>query len=350
MKAIKVFFGNLIVFIFLVTIAESIFGYWFFGPDLGFLNVKINQTRIDSNSPYYPPETKVVYRRDQYGLRGNYGSPENITILAVGGSTTNERVVNEGDTWADILQQNLQTFGKNEIVANAGIDGHSTVGHIRSFELWFNKIPGLSPRYIVYYIGVNDRGVAADNIPQPDSLTSPSLVRRISHYIKNHSFFMRGFGNLKGFLAARYIGVAYEYWNFREFEPELVFATQTFEPDRHFLASLDAYRERLKILYKLVSDFGAKTIYVTEPVGLVKKKGGDLYVVKGSNADLIYLQMIEYNRVLMESCASVEAICIDLASELKFGLEDFYDSIHTTPSGSRKIGKFLANKLRQVIP
>lgn len=350
MKATKVFFGNLIVFIFLGMIVESIFGYWFFGPDLGFLNVKINQTRIDSNSPFYPPGTKVVFRRDQYGLRGNYGSPENITILAVGGSTTNDRVANEGDTWTDVLQQNLQAFGKNEIVANAGIDGHSTVGHIRSFELWFNKIPELSPKYIVYYVGINDRGVAANDIPQPDSLMSPSLVRRISHYIKNHSFFVRGFRNFKGFLVARHIGVAYEYWNFREIEPEFVFATQTFEPDQHFLASLDAYRERLKILYMLASNFGAETIYVTEPVGLVKKEGDDLYVVKGSHADLIYLQMLEYNRVLMEFCASVEAICIDLASELKFGLEDFYDRIHTTPGGSRKIGKFLSNKLRQVIP
>ena len=350
MKTIKVVFVNFVVFIFLGVIVESIFGYWFFGPNLGFLNVKINQTRVDSNSPFYPPETKVVYRRDQYGLRGDYGSPENITILAVGGSTTNDRVANEGDTWTDVLQQNLHAFGKNEIIANAGIDGHSTVGHIRSFELWFNKIPNLSPKYIIYYVGINDRGVSAGDIPLPDRLKSTNVVRRISNYTKNHSFFVRGFGNLKGFLAARRIGVAYELWDFREIEPEFAFAAQTFEPDRRFLASLDAYRQRLQTLFFLTSKFGAESIFVTQPVGLVKKEEGGLYVVNGSDADSIYLQMIEYNRVLMEFCASVEATCIDLASELDFGLKDFYDSSHTTPSGSRKIGKFLSKKLRQVIP
>ena len=349
MKRINIIFVNLLVFFFLTIVIESVFGYWFIGPDFGSLNIKANVTRIDTNSPYYPPGTKVLYRRDQYGLRGNYGFPEHITILAVGGSSTNDRAATEGDTWTDVLQQTLHAFGKNEIVANAGIDGHSTVAHIRSFDLWFNQIPGLSAKYIIFYVGINDRGVSGDDISKPDYMISPSLMRRISTYIKHHSFFVRGFRNLRGFFAARHIGVAYEFWDFRESDPEFVLSTQIFEPKQQLLASLDAYHERLKILDKLASNSGAKTIYVTQPVGLVKKEGDDLYVVKGSRADEAYSQMIEYNRVLMEFCASVDSICIDLASDLGFGVKDFYDRFHTTPNGSRKIGEFLANRLREVI-
>ena len=345
MRIIKVLLVNLLVFLILAVTVELVFGYWFFGPDFGYLNVKINQTKIDHSSPFYPPGTEVVYRRDQFGLRGNYGSPENITILTVGGSTTNDRVINEGDTWSDILQSNLQKFDKNIKVANAGIDGHSTVGHIRSFDLWFNRIPQLSPRYILFSVGINDTAITADNIFRYNTLSASEWRRRISNYVKNHSVFLRGYGNLKGFLAARRNRVAYEFWDFWKTETELIRAKENVKPSRQLIKSLNEYSERLKTLNKIASDFGGKLIYVTQPVGLIKRIKGKLFAVKGTDAGLFYYKMKEYNRVLMEFCISVNAICMDLAKELTFNLEDFYDRIHTTPSGSRKIGAYLSEKM-----
>jgi hypothetical protein len=69
-----------------------------------------------------------------------------------------------------------------------------------------------------------------------------------------------------------------------------------------------------------------------------------LEVVADSNAARIYREMQGYNAELLAFCREVDAICIDLAGELVFDLQDFYDAIHTTPSGSRKIGEFLANE------
>jgi hypothetical protein len=36
---------------------------------------------------------------------------------------------------------------------------------------------------------------------------------------------------------------------------------------------------------------------------------------------------------------------VDLANELKFVPDDFYDLVHNTPQGARKIGLFLSAKL-----
>ena len=44
-------------------------------------------------------------------------------------------------------------------VVNAGIDGQSTHGHIWNFKFWFNKIPSLKTKYIIFYIGINEKPI-----------------------------------------------------------------------------------------------------------------------------------------------------------------------------------------------
>ena len=37
-------------------------------------------------------------------------------------------------------------------VTNAGVDGHSTWGHIFAFEHWFPLIPDLKPKFVSRYV------------------------------------------------------------------------------------------------------------------------------------------------------------------------------------------------------
>jgi len=335
---------NLLVLAVLIVAVELALGSWLYGPEFGVLNVGVNTLIRETDSTYYPAGTEVIYRRDAFGLRGDYGAPEDITILAVGGSTTNDSVVSEGDTWPEVLEADLRAKGYDHQVANAGVDGHSTFGHIKSFELWFPNIPGLHPDYAIVYVGHNDRGVEPGTVPQPDTLASPSWSRRLHDYVANHSVIVRAYKNLLGWLAARRIDVAY-----RDVDTDP--ATVRFVPmreidldDAALGALLDAYRRRLGILDQKIRAFGAIPVYVTQPVGLVRTGEGGLEVVEGSRAGRIYQEMRYYNAELLAFCAETGAICIDLAGELEFELGDFYDAIHTTPSGSRKIGAYLAEK------
>jgi hypothetical protein len=43
----------------------------------------------------------------------------------------------------------------------------------------------------------------------------------------------------------------------------------------------------------------------------------------------------------MENCVTAKAICLDLASEVTFEAMNFYDGIHMTPEGNKKVGNFL---------
>jgi len=339
---------NLSVFALSVLVVELIFGNWVFGPDFSSLNVNMNSVRVDRHSELYPPGSKVVYTRDRYGLRGDFGDPARIDLLAVGGSTTNDRVCDDRDAWTAVLQRELRSDGWTGYVANAGVDGHSTVGHIRSFDLWFSRIPGLKPQFYLFYVGVNDRGVARGTIPQPDSLSSPSLSRRITSYASNHSFFIQKFRYLAGLLAARKIGVI--SGTYRPDRGKVAYVPCRDDgPSRTDEALLDDYRSRLEILQKLVVARGGRAVYVTQPTGFVKREEGRIFVAEHSGADAVFREMIGYNRTLMRFCESAHAICIDLAGELSFDERDFYDTVHTTPAGSRKIGLFLAHKLRNVM-
>ena len=98
-----------------------------------------------------------VYTRDRYGLRGNYGDdPANFEILVIGGSTTDEGFITDGETWVDVLGRRLTGAGVPRVTVNAGVSDHTTVGHLYSFDAWFPEIPGLKPRFFITLIGVND--------------------------------------------------------------------------------------------------------------------------------------------------------------------------------------------------
>jgi len=349
LRLAKLVLINLAVILGFVVIIELALGSWLYGPEFGTLNVGLNSNRVETDSPYYPEGTPVYYRRDSNGLRGDHETPEDITILTVGGSTTNDRVVSEGDTWPDVLEEQLQAAGYDHVVANAGIDGHSSLGHIRSFELWFPNIPGLAPDYALIYVGHNDRGVASGEVPQPDSMTSPSWSRRFGVYIRNHSVFSRAIKNLSGWIAASQIDVTYGEFDTSEDNVRFVPVELPALDMERLAPLLAAYGERLEVLNTMVLQFGTIPVFITQPVGLLREGATGPEEVEGSRAGLIERELNLYNQVLLEFCTEKDALCIDLASEVSFDTADFYDAIHTTPSGSRRIGEYLAAKWPQVV-
>ena len=92
-----------------------------------------NERRILKNtvSSRLPPE--IVYSRNSLGLRGpesprDFGSA--LTVIAVGGSTTESRYQSDGKTWPDLVAGILAPHFRDLWVNNAGLDGHSTYGHL----------------------------------------------------------------------------------------------------------------------------------------------------------------------------------------------------------------------------
>ena len=121
-EVLDVIVVNVGVLLVLVLAAELIFGQWIMGRPLGRLMVPRNMKKTIAAASLYRGGTEFVYRRDVFGFRGAGVDPARISILTVGGSTTNQVHLREEATWQAVLERSLREHGHDRVVvANAGL-------------------------------------------------------------------------------------------------------------------------------------------------------------------------------------------------------------------------------------
>ena len=130
----------------------------------------------------------INYSRDRNGYRSTSNIKKPI-ILTIGGSTTDQRLVDDLSTWQALLNKN-PTFSKFNII-NGGVDGQSSYGHLYSIDKWHSvSLPNKEVKYIIYYFGVNDRLILNKGKKYVLSVTQ-SLKEKIQFYLSNNSFFYK---------------------------------------------------------------------------------------------------------------------------------------------------------------
>lgn len=333
--------------------AELIFGGWLSGPGYGILNIPRDVTRQFDTSGLYPGGGVVTYSRDRHGLRGRYPSPERIDVLVLGGSTTNELYIGDGETWVDRLGERFRAAGRPLVIVNAGVDGQTTVGHLRNFDAWFPLVPGLGARHVLAYVGINDVALGDAGETRYDAMASPDPWRRMGQYVRNHSVFYHWYRQARGVAMARDARVVHGAMPTRD----AVWRPVADVPARADMAralgpALDAYRRRLRTLAERVRAFGAEPVFVTQAYGNFRVVDGRLFRLEppdrspAAAADFVALDL--YNEATLAVCAELRLACADLARGIRFRDGDFYDSIHTTPAGSGHIAAYLYDVLKDV--
>lgn len=344
---LKICFFNVFFLLIVLLLVEAVFGNWFSNQSYGAMTIPRNVTWTFDATQLYDKGGLVTYHRDDHGLRGQYPSPDKITILTIGGSTTDQRYIDDHDTWQNKLVENFAQAGKKIYIANAGVDGQSTRGHLYSFDIWFPLIPDLAPQYILAYIGVNDLHIELKE--EFDTMKSNSFKYQIYHTIRNNSILFRAFSIIKGILQANQSKIIHgtsqesvRQWAFPEKDPDLLSLEKANQK------RLMAYEQRVRKLISKIRALGAKAIITTQnradyhmrngrPLGSVDQNGT---VTLG-----LYGMQTLFNQRAMKACQDMQAICLDAGSDLELSEEDFYDSIHNTPSGANKLAQYLFKKL-----
>ena len=335
----KIIFYNLLLLFLGLILIELILGNWIFGPKFSSLIIKRNITKV-WNPTHYESNHVAMYKKDEFGFRGNYKNISNVKIITVGGSTTDERWIDENLTWSHLLQKKLENTYANIKVANAGTMGQSTIGHLKNFEIWFNQIPNLKPEYFIYYIGINDSILllkALDkykdkrNYNEADTLVSKKLFERQVRYLKNNSVFYKLFKLIDGYFLAKKYGVTHftgTWKNKKKIKP-----IEVNKEDKIVLQFLIEYQKRLKKINERTKKYKSKTIFITQNVHK------DHFL---SNA----LNII--NITTKNFCINNEIICLPLDEKVNFDFEkNFYDGIHTRPSGNKKIAEYISYELKK---
>jgi lysophospholipase L1-like esterase len=349
---LKVLVVNGLVLAALLIVIELVFGGWINEQHLNRLNIlKDCHLKYDVSHLYHDANPTIRYSRDKYGLRGDFGTPDRIDILTVGGSTTDQRYIRDGETWQDVLQQRFRDAGVAVALANAGVDGQSTYGHIKDFEWWFPNIPGLRPAYVLFYIGLNDfykePGYAFDALNDQSA--------GFKNEIKTKSVLYHVARTAKGAIQAMAVKkISHRGIDFAA----VVYTDHALQSDYAFMDTrLAEYGTRVQALAQMTRKLGATPIFVTQPSRRYRVRAGGVdgenqvesYDGHDFNGVDFYYMMRRLDGVTRSVSEKDHALFVDLAANTEWEDADFYDFAHMTPRGAKKVGDALYEALKSAV-
>lgn len=344
---------NVLVLAVLIVPVELIFGTWIrpMGlQDLKRFSIPIGaQFEFDASSLYGGGSGPLLvrYSRDAWGLRGSHRTLGEIDVLTVGGSTTEQRYLDEGATWQDVAQSRLAELGKPLVLANAGVDGQSSVGHIFNFDSWFPLLAGLQPEVVLFYVGANDVMRLEQRASFDSSVDATSWRVRSATY----QLLRTVRSNLRARSAGLFHGKGRSLTD-EDFTSQGQLSAQ--QRDEVTNRIVESFLHNVETLRQRSQAFGARPVFMTQTAAGWNanpsspsrgvKHTVTIFGVAVNYADVSFVHQA-LNRRLIAYCKANGVACFDLASEVAFGAADYYDFLHNTPAGAAKIGEYLAERL-----
>lgn len=368
----KLFFSFVLLFISLtITIVglEIILRIWH-PPQLQLQgqNILLTRNKIIENNYHFNSnklQNHIIIKRNSLGFRGpepplNFG--KHLSIITVGGSTTECMFITEGKTWTDLLQTNLSSDFPNIWINNAGIDGHSTFGHVELIKQYIGR---LKPNYVLFLVGINDLAIGKNHEQDleqivkeehsinniKDKLISKSRILLYIQYLKSQKG-THDFTALSDSVLS----------NQDILNTKTPYKTISNEDILYFQELLLEYKKRLETLISLTKSYSIQPILITQPAaygfGIDEITGVDLEKIivadftenqisrKGSDK----WKLLElYNQTTKEVANEFNIPLIDLAKDMPKNTLYYYDYIHFTESGTQKVSEILAKKLTEIL-
>ncbi|MFI5124704.1 MAG: SGNH/GDSL hydrolase family protein [Chitinophagales bacterium] len=325
----------------------------------GKLILPANQKKVFTNTWIKKLDHKIYYSRNSLGFRGPE-LPDSISklisVLTIGGSTTECRFLSDSCTWPFILYQLLKNRNNSIWLNNAGIDGHSTFGSLLLLDEYAVK---LKPDYALFLLGIND--VEIDEPDQFDLMTEKKIATNsFPGFIKsllNHTELGRTAFNFYHIQLAYRKGLIHREINMKD----LIDAPLSAEVINRRIANQDkyirAYRQRVLEMIVKCEGAGIKPVLITQPslfgdytdpatnipVGKKWTKGDE----RPDNCKLAGKVLELYNDVLRSF--SGRCIVVDLDREMPKNSAYYYDFIHYTNAGAKKVAEILYNQLEPLV-
>ena len=268
MNFLKTITYNILISFFLLILIEIFFGYWFKKENFGIYMRKERKINWQTSSTFSGKEYNFFYKRNFWGFRGEEIDPKNIKIIFEGGSTGNQRYTPEQFTIVGLLNDKFNSLNHEIKIFNASTDGKSVNGYINDFNFWFPKIPNLDLKYVIFFIGINDRFIYNNEEEFWDNKISKKKIDQVKDYIKNNSFFIDKFKFLKNKYSPTNT-LAYDfntdslYKNFKyiNYKSATLLHKDLDNDDQIFI---NKFKFKLNKLKSTIDQFDIKPIFVTQ--------------------------------------------------------------------------------------
>ena len=350
-------FVNLIVAFFLMELALNIYN------PFGF-RLKGNNIILENNTIRHliTNNKEIIHTKNSLGLRGpELVDNESVKIISIGGSTTENFYHDDSKTWSQLFNNKFSVkINKSLWVNNAGLDGHSTFGHIKLIVDYIIKI---KPDVIIFLIGANDVGLNKENsfdIVYDFSFDKLLIVGNQRYLARNLVSFLATkseFFSLLVNLYRYYIKTEYshiyrnppdhtmqiDYQN--DGERNSIYPFSDFIKEYNLLKdnSLPQYSERIIKIIDLSNKYNFKPIFMTQPTIHGIDAEDNFQKKKISAGDKFYLNLELYNNKLRDISKRYQIDLIDLAILMPKN-ENFYnDKIHLTGEGLEHISDIVTN-------
>jgi hypothetical protein len=325
----------------------------------GRLILPANQKKVFTNTWIKKLDRKIYYSRNSLGFRGPE-LPDSISklisILTIGGSTTECRFLSDSCTWPFILYQSLKKENNAVWLNNAGIDGHSTFGNLLMLDEYALK---LKPDYALFLLGIND--VELDEPDQFDLMTEKKIATNsFKGFIKsllNHTELGRTIFNFYHIQLAYRKGLIHREINMKDLIDVHLPAEIIDRRIANQAKYLRAYRQRVLEIIVKCEGAGIRPVLITQPSlfgdytdPATNIPVGQKWIRESERPDNCKLagEVLElYNDVLRSF--SSRCTVIDLAREMPKNSIYYYDFIHYTNAGAKKVAEILYRRVEPLI-
>jgi lysophospholipase L1-like esterase len=312
------------------------------------LPTHFRETITNTENPKLDPV--IVFSKNSLGFRGPEPPRDfdrHLTLLAIGGSTTECLYLTDGASWPERLGEALAPRFDRLWVNNAGLDGHSTFGHLLLLD---QIVLRLRPKVVLFLVGLNDVNRELPTGREVATSRAPLL-----HRLARHSAIVANALDFRRHLEARELNLGY-----REVDLARTPQKEADRPraqallERHRERSLPGYRSRVRELVRVSRAHGIEPVLVTQPA----LYGGERDDVTGVNlrwievdarqqihGGLAWRILEEYNDIVREVGRSENVLVVDAARELPKSSRLYYDFVHFADAGAREVAAIAARAL-----
>jgi lysophospholipase L1-like esterase len=353
-----------------LLIAELALRYLWSGNQRYYLWAPNYTATLNLEPGVMPGVGKVAHIRiNSEGIRGSEWSSERsreYRILAVGGSTTECLNLDQDKTWPALLQDGLRgvASGRHIWVGNLGKAGLNTRDHLGLMRL---AIGQFDVDLIIMLIGGND------------------MIHRLMQHSSYDPFFTTDEQRYLDWLGSRFAIVPLDRepsfvqrLALRRLVKRTIRVSQSIQRDHEGTwivrlrevrkraslvndlppldSGLDEYKRNIQAIVSEARRRALRMVLVTQPtiwkqdmsdheqslLWMGWRPDGRFYTTEA-----LAKAMASYNDRLLETCSELTLDCIDLASRVPPTTELFYDDMHFTEAGARRIANELIAYFRE---
>ena len=311
----------------------------------------VNRIQIIHNLKGGKLDELVVNKKNSLGFRGEDPPADFkawLTIVTVGGSTTECLAINEEKSWPHLLQEKLKNHFSKLWLNNAGIGGHSTFGHIILMKDFLIK---LKPNVVLFLAGINDVG-RSDISNSNRNLWGFGFEKFETMLMvgANHSEVVSILLNLYRFYFPAYTKLSQiDERDIRTLKPkEIPAAEEEAIIEKYRQNYLPDYRLRLEKLINLAWANQIDPALITQPA----LYGNAVDDITGVHLDDIDVYGVTNGKLVGENWNYImrspgkwekrrDVLVIDLARELPKSSLYYYDLVHYSNEGCAKVAEII---------